>query len=192
MGTIFNSGKPQTIENILASKDERVKFQSAVLQNNKQSTLIDMKMNIPGPIKNNDQLERLFDYGMQKFINQFQVFDSQYEVVKQWNRESGNEVFILSQLSGSAVKKNAINFEDNFNIGRLFDVDVLTSSRKQSLSRSLFGYTPRKCFICDHPAKECARSRKHSVTELQSAISNLYDKIFRNEENSNRLINCHS
>ena len=45
-----------------------------------------------------------------------------------------------------------------------------------AISRRDLGQSPRKCFICDRPAKECARSRRHSVAEMQDYISELYVK----------------
>ena len=33
--------------------------------------------------------------------------------------------------------------------------------------------TPRRCFICNEDAKVCARSRKHTVPEMQEHIARI-------------------
>ena len=50
--TIFAEGKPQSIAEVLENKDERVKLQQEILQKFPEATLLDVKLNIPGPIKN--------------------------------------------------------------------------------------------------------------------------------------------
>ncbi|MDY5959933.1 MAG: citrate lyase holo-[acyl-carrier protein] synthase, partial [Lactobacillus amylovorus] len=69
-----------------------------------------------------------------------------------------------------------IYFEDHAELVVLFYADVLEKYKNAAISRRDLGPSPRKCFICDRPAKECARSRRHSVAEMQDYISELYAK----------------
>ena len=58
--------------------------------------------------------------------------------------------------------------EETHPVGRLFDLDVIDING-QKLSRPSF----RKCIICGCQAQECARTRKHSVNEMQSKIEEM-------------------
>ena len=82
-------------------------------------------------------------------------------------------------MAPSAVKLLAVEFEDHDHLGRLFDVDVLHAGNQRALSRSDFQMPVRKCLLCDRDAKDCARSRRHSVLELQTRISEIYTAEFK-------------
>ncbi|MBR6901803.1 MAG: citrate lyase holo-[Synergistaceae bacterium] len=58
--------------------------------------------------------------------------------------------------------------ENENKFGRLFDIDVIDADGNK-LSRKNF----RKCLICGKQAQECARSRTHSVKEMQEAVEKL-------------------
>lgn len=174
---LFMDGSKQTILDVLEDRDRRVAEQKALLKNNPTKTLIVIKLNIPGPIKNNAKLHQLFVTGVQQFLR----YSNEFQVVSKWNHPAGNTWFILSSLSSIEVKKMAIKFEDHDPMGRFFDVDVLTDNNDQAISRSTLGLPVRTCFICGKPAKECARSRNHSVLQLQGFIEKRYQDFL--EEN---------
>ena len=90
-----------------------------------------------------------------------------------WDVATGPEAFLILDGSAKDSKQAAIEFEDNDNLGRLFDIDVLNKQHGH-YSRVELGMQTRKCLICNENAKECARSRKHSVAELQNKISEIY------------------
>ena len=53
---IFQEGNPQDIAQVLAAKDYRVALQQKIFQKYPDTTLVDINLNIPGPIKNNQYL----------------------------------------------------------------------------------------------------------------------------------------
>ncbi|MCT0222907.1 citrate lyase holo-[acyl-carrier protein] synthase, partial [Lactiplantibacillus plantarum] len=67
MATIFTTGEPQTITAMLAARDQRVAYQQQLTATNPRATIAAIKLNIPGPIKNNAALRRLFLAGVQRF-----------------------------------------------------------------------------------------------------------------------------
>lgn len=77
-----------------------------------------------------------------------------------------------------AIKKQAAIFEDRHALGRLFDIDVLIwqsdLQQVQPISRQALGQPTRRCLLCEQPTKVCARSRRHTVAELQAAINQQY------------------
>ncbi|MDD7202562.1 MAG: citrate lyase holo-[acyl-carrier protein] synthase [Spirochaetales bacterium] len=63
------------------------------------------------------------------------------------------------------MKRVLVEFELRHPVGRWVDLDVRTSDLS-AVSRTQLGLAERRCIICDRPAKECARSRRHPVEEL--------------------------
>ncbi|MFC6255044.1 citrate lyase holo-[acyl-carrier protein] synthase [Secundilactobacillus hailunensis] len=181
MVAIFQTGQPQTITDVLDNRDARVALQQQLLKQSPTQTLIAIKLNIPGPIKNNDQLRRLFSAGMNRFYDQLKAQTRHFKTVAQWDKPTGNELFMTVELDPTAVKKLAVEFEDHDHLGRLFDVDVMHAGSSRALSRSDFQMPVRKCLLCNREAKDCARSRRHSVLELQQRISEIYNAEFNSD-----------
>lgn len=173
---IFNEGKEQNIAQVLNAKDKRVALQQKIFEKYPDQTLVDVNLNIPGPIKNNRYLEKLFNYGIKELENSWDKLGYSYKLVVSLDEDTGCENFYILDLPIKTVKKTTIDFEDQTELGRLFDADVLVKDKNAAISRRDLGKQPRKCFICNRPAKECARSRRHSVVEMQNYISKLYTK----------------
>ena len=173
---IFNEGKEQNIAQVLNAKDKRVALQQKIFEKYPDQTLVDVNLNIPGPIKNNRYLEKLFNYGIKELENSWDKLGYSYKLVVSLDEDTGCENFYILDLPIKIVKKTTIDFEDQTELGRLFDADVLVKDKNAAISRRDLGKQPRKCFICNRPAKECARSRRHSVAEMQNYISKLYTK----------------
>ncbi|MDF7682742.1 citrate lyase holo-[acyl-carrier protein] synthase [Lactobacillus sp. ESL0679] len=176
--SIFLTGTPQSIPDVLAAKDQRVALQTQLFNQNPSSTLLDIKLNIPGPIKNNHYLKQLFTTGCTNLEKDLKAQGIKYNLVTSWDNPSGCENFYLLNANAKDVKQVTITFEDENRLGRLFDADVLIKEQNAALSRSKLGLPVRRCFLCNRPAKECARSRRHSVAELQNYISNIYNEEF--------------
>lgn len=73
------------------------------------------------------------------------------------------------------LKRTLIAIEEGTVYGRLMDLDVIQVKDNQvtPISRTQLGLSPRKCYICSAIAKECSRSRKHSVEDMQKAIADI-------------------
>lgn len=173
---LFSVGKSQSIGDVLMNKDLRARLQEKLCSQFPACVVVTLKMNIPGPVKNNEELEELFDYGKKDFIERLLNVESIHILEKiEWNKDTGKELFLVLNSSVSDVKKISIEFEEYFALGRLFDADVLSKSTgAKPVSRKSFGLSARKCYLCGRPSKECARSRKHSVSELQAALNLLW------------------
>ncbi|MBE8117719.1 citrate lyase holo-[acyl-carrier protein] synthase [Limosilactobacillus fermentum] len=72
-----------------------------------------------------------------------------------------------------AVKEGTVAFEETTPYNRLFDLDVLIKEGEtaHSLSRGELNLPVRTCLICGRPAKECGRSRRHTVSGLQERVA---------------------
>ncbi|QGV04639.1 citrate lyase holo-[acyl-carrier protein] synthase [Lactobacillus acetotolerans] len=178
MKSIFNEGKKQNIAEVLASKDKRVALQQEIFAKYPDKTLVDVNLNVPGPVKNNRYLEKLFNRGVNELEGKFKKNNFHYQLIKHLDEDTGSENFYVLDDNANGVKKVTTDFEDKTKLGRLFDVDVLIKGQSNAISRKDLGYPVRKCFLCNRPAKECSRSRRHSVSELQDYISKIYGEEF--------------
>ena len=82
---IFQEGNPQDIAQVLAAKDYRVALQQKIFQKYPDTTLVDINLNIPGPIKNNQYLIELFNYGIKQLEKEWQDKNYNYRLVKALN-----------------------------------------------------------------------------------------------------------
>ncbi|PMD72078.1 citrate lyase holo-[acyl-carrier protein] synthase [Companilactobacillus nuruki] len=174
MVDVFSEGIKQDIVHVLKNRDSRVMEQQMLFRNlNKHQSLVSAKLNIPGPVKNNIYLAEMFSIGLKEFLK---GMDIDYQLIR--DVATGPEAFVIIEGNASSVKKTAIKFEDNNELGRLFDIDVLISEGDalKPLSRSNFNEPERKCLLCGKPAKVCARSRNHSVEEMQLFINKLINR----------------
>ncbi len=89
---------------------------------------------------------------------------SDFEEVRE---KTGNECILLVDAEPLTVKAITAELEDHAPIGRLFDMDVLRPDGSK-VERQELGLPGRKCLRCGESAQVCARSRKHSVAELQA------------------------
>ncbi len=175
---IFNEGTSVTLVDVLNNKEWRADQQIKLMTKYTNKVIMSVKLNIPGEVKNNQAIFRLFKAGWQKLITDYisekGIIDMLYV-----DRITGPEGFIIVDNDINTIKRQAIQFELDFVVGRLFDVDVMSGNNKhKQLSRTALGFKSRQCFICHQPAKVCARSQKHDIGAMKAAINSLANQYF--------------
>lgn len=161
-------GTEINLEQILARREARAGEQKNFLAKY-NSPLISFTMNIPGPVKTNKAIRRAFDIGEILLLDSLAKIHAQILDFHEVHEDTGDELLLaVKSDSPEALKDLAVNIEESSQVARLFDIDVI-DSHGNKLSRQTF----RKCIICDKQAQECARSRTHSVQEMQKAIEEL-------------------
>ena len=176
MKNIFISGKEQDIPAVLANKDHRAAVQRRLVADYPEMTVVAAKLNIPGPIKNNLAIKEFFVAGLYQLEQQWLQAGTAFYQKGQWlEAGTGPERFYLVKAAAPTVKKATTAFEEATASNRLFDLDVLVKEGEQvrPLSRADSSQPARRCFVCGRPAKECGRSRRHSVAKLQAAVNEL-------------------
>jgi len=121
-------------------------------------------MNIPGPHKNNDVIQASFDKAMEAFTERNQGI---LEEVARQEKETGPERYfiVLGGTNLYALKRRLAFFEQVFPIGRWLDLD-LKDNDGMPITRKDINQEQRTCLLCHRPAKECARSERHSLEDL--------------------------
>lgn len=171
--SIFDIGEAVDLLTVLDNREWRSRLQDKLKVTNYDKIVISAKLNIPGPIKNNDILQKIFMDGWQTFVAGLEC-NSQYEMLFA-ERVTGPEAFITVDGNLAAVKKTAILFEETYVLGRLFDIDVMANGQADyQLSRENLGFGPRLCLICGKPAKVCAKEQNHTLDEGYEVINQMY------------------
>ena len=158
------------IDEILLSREKRVAIQNEMIK--KYSLpIISFTMNIPGPIKTNNEIKKTFYIGKKLILEKLKENNIEILEVQELNENTGNELFLSVNSLAEKIKDITVTIEESSELGRLFDIDVIDVNFEK-LSRKSF----RKCLICEEQAQECGRSRKHSVKELQDKIEEILSK----------------
>lgn len=164
---IMLQGIEITLEDMLQCREHRFQIQQELLQNHPCS-LISFSLNIPGPVKTNPALRRLFTEGTHAITDSLTRNHLEIKEQRIFQAVTGDEMFLSVEGSAATLKALMMQIEENHPLGRLFDMDVLDANGRK-LSRPSY----RKCLLCDRQAQECARSRRHAVSKLQEKIQEL-------------------
>lgn len=165
-------GKTVSPEEMMACRENRAALQAAYRQQF-QRPVISFCMNIPGPIKTTRKIRQAFEVGCQEIEAALAATHGQIFASTLIYERTGDEWLLCVDGDASAIKRLMASIEERHPLGRLFDIDVL-DAQGDKLSRA--GY--RACFICQEQAQLCARSRKHSVAEMQDKIEAMLDAFF--------------
>lgn len=153
--------EPVTLPQLLAARDARAQRQQELLQQGKP--LLCFTMNIAGPVKTSPLIEQGFRLGLRRL--QGQLLRLKCPVLHREARflPTGPEAFFVLDAPADRIKAMSVDLEEADGFGRLLDLDVLAPNGTK-LERE----TERSCLICGAPGRSCARSRAHSVEELQA------------------------
>ena len=153
------------LEQMLMARERRVSIQNSMLADaGPGQCLVCLTMNIAGDVKRTPMTRMLFNHGMEVMESiGFRVRDRFL-----LDEVTGSEAFWLLDDEGESVKAMLEALEDAFPAARLYDFDVIVPGGRK-ISRAV----SRRCLICDAPAAECSRSRKHGLEEVKKATDEL-------------------
>ena len=173
---VFVGGDQQDIPAVLANRDWRAAQQRRLMEAFPGATVVAVKLNIPGPVKTSPVIRRFFREELACFEKQLAeagVLVLRTEIED--DRPTGPERFYVVQITAGAAKRLTVTFETATPAARLFDMDVLVKDKDviRPVSREEVGLPARRCLLCDRLAKDCGRSRRHSVAALQKRVAAL-------------------
>ena len=169
-----------TLMQMLEARETRVLEQQRLLREFGRP-IVCFTMNIPGPVKNSPLIRRGYALGKKLLRQQLSVAGIRAAYFEEIQENTGNEAILLLDADPLAVKQVTVEIEDYAPIGRLFDMDVLRPDGRK-VDRQELGREGRKCLICGGMAQACARSRTHSVPELQEKTrAILEDAVLRED-----------
>lgn len=169
-----------TLMEMLDARERRAqRQQQLLLQHNK--TLLCFTMNIAGPVKNSPLIRRGFALGRRLLEQQLMVAKTQILHFEEISENTGNEAIYVLDCDALTAKRAAVAIEDGTEAGRLFDMDVLRPDGSK-VDRQELLLDARKCLICGGMAQSCARSRTHTVAQLQEKTWELLESALTRSE----------
>lgn len=164
------------LSQMLEARDRRAQRQNALLERYRLP-VVSFTMNIAGPVKNSPTIRRGFQTGRELLMGQLALVNAPVCFSEEVDEITGCEGLYVVDAAPDTLKAITRGIEDHTPLGRLLDLDVLTPDGSK-LERP----APRRCLICGKPAKECARSRAHTVQELQAAAHDILADTFREQD----------
>ena len=165
-----------SLPEMLDARERRALRQQALLCDYRLP-LISFTMNIAGPVKDTPLIRQGFQIGLRN-LEQLLAVEGARCLHKEIIREhTGCEAILVVDRDAAALKALTESLENATPLGRLFDMDVLTPSGEK-LSRG----ESRRCLLCGAVAQGCARSRTHSVLELQEKTNRILEQAILEED----------
>lgn len=152
---------------MMRCRERRAGVQSALIERY-GCPVVSFCMNIPGPVKTSETIRRAFEQGKDELFRQLAKKDIEVLCTEEFHEATGDELLLAAEGNASVIKELATAIEETHPFGRLFDMDVIDKNGRK-LSRGSY----RKCILCDCQAQECARSRRHTLQELQQRVNEL-------------------
>ncbi len=155
------------LRQILVARERRASRQKAILEQY-SVPLISFTMNIPGPVKSSDDIRRAFRLGRRQLMDGLNQLRAPLLHREELDTDTGCEGLYAVNLPPAVLKELACRIEEDSELGRLFDIDILRPDGTK-VSRSI----PRRCLLCGKPAAECGRNRTHTVAQLQTRVQEI-------------------
>ena len=166
-----------SLNEILVARENRANHQVELLKRYK-STLICFTLNIVGPTKAFPMTDKAFKEGIRLIQEHLERNNCKIELYETFYKVTGEEAYFIVDSDSNYIKKLMMVIEEREVLGRVFDIDVIDKNGEK-LSREQLGAKSRTCFLCDHDAKVCARSRYHSVDDVLEKTQKLIHSYFR-------------
>ena len=159
-----------TLEELLESRDARAAHQRELLAKYPGCALLCLTVQLPGAEKRNALSLKIARAGVEA-VRRLGPLTEELKDLK-----TGYEGYFIFDEDPVELKKKAVGIEDSHPLGRLFDLDVIYVMPDligHLLDRSAIGLPPRKCLLCDNPARYCMRAKTHTTEELLKKIESL-------------------
>lgn len=162
-----------TLEQLLQSRDNRYARQCALVREYPDKTLVCLTVVLPGSVKRDARSLKVAEAAVETVL---EVLHPQ--VHELYDLETGYEGYFIIDGSPEDVKRSCCLIEDTHPYGRLMDLDVLEAEGDSvvPMSRERVGQEPRRCLVCDRPARECMRAHTHDYGEIVQIIDKILSK----------------
>ena len=153
-----------SLDELLEAREQRQQHREELLKQYGK-TVVCLMVNQPGAQKVTDASVLVFRAGQRQM--------QRLEAICLYKEErllpTGWEGFWVFDEVALALKRQVIGWEEQHPLGRLWDIDVYDPVLGP-LSRAELQLPPRQCLLCSAPGAECARSRRHTLFELDQEI----------------------
>ena len=123
-------------------------------------TVAFLSLNMPGADKAPRGTATLFSWA----LREIQAICPPFQPLAVSQDALGHFALVASGRDPLEVKRVAVVLEESHPAARLVDLDVYRTS--EQLGRRELGLPARPCLLCDQPAVDCMRLKRHPHTEI--------------------------
>jgi holo-ACP synthase len=152
---------------ILAARDNREAMLNAVLGTTPAS-LVFVSTALPGPRKDLTGSDDLFRWALTELERRL----GSLQALAQGRDVLGPYAIVAVGLSAAITKQACVALEDSQPPARLLDLDIYGADGTR-LGRLDIGQPARRCLLCNQPAADCIRLKRHATEELIHHAKNL-------------------
>ncbi len=183
---IWMIGHEVELPEMLAGRERRAAIQQQ-MQQQYPGTLVCFTLNIAGPVKVFPLSEEVFLQTEDRIITRLWQQGFSIRNKREETALCGWEAYLAVEGDALEIKKALLVLEEEDPAGRLYDIDVLRPDGSK-ISREELGLPPRSCLICGKETIACARSRAHTVEELQQKTAEMLIDALRGKRMSSYMI----
>ncbi|WP_245581279.1 citrate lyase holo-[acyl-carrier protein] synthase [Propionicicella superfundia] len=162
---------PVAVEQIVAARDRRKTARRRMIADH-GLPVVCLTLVSPGPVKWWSWTERVFGVAEAELRR---AFGDRGWMVREWEDQrptTGPEAQIAVNASPWEIKRVLLKLEDTHLLGRLWDMDVITTDGLV-LDRAKIGIRPRRCLVCTTDADTCTRTDAHPDDALLKAVDQI-------------------
>ncbi len=162
---------PVTVEQMEAGRDRRKVARRRMLADY-DMPVVCLTLVSPGPVKWWSWTDRVFAVAQAELRK---TFGDRGWMVRDWDEKrpaTGPEAQISVNASPWEIKRVLLKIEDTHPLGRLWDMDVITTDGTV-LDRAKIGIRPRRCLVCTKDADTCTRTDAHPDDELLKSVDRI-------------------
>lgn len=165
-----------SLEALLAAKENRAARQADWLRHYHQP-IISLTLVTPGAVKDTMRYRNTMGVALQAcdqmlWQHGWQTLDRQVLWLP-----TGAEAMWCVAHPAAEIKAQCIELEQTHPLGRLWDFDIFCPQNGQ-VGRHSLDRSTRRCLVCDEPAHNCARSRRHPLDEVVNRVEGLINGWF--------------
>lgn len=130
----------------------------------RSKVVLTLRANYPGQQKNTEITERIIGH-FDRIICRLIPFTAS----DRWMGPDGLTILYHTNIDARNMKKMMVEIEEEHPIGRFVDIDVYDRTLIP-ISRTILGYEPRRCYLCERFAHDCVRSQRHPLEDILQYI----------------------
>ena len=117
-------GEQVVLTDMLQCRERRAQIQDTFIEQY-HCPVISFCMNIPGPVKTNEQIHTAFDSGKNTLLLKLKQTEADIKNSVEIHEKTGDELLLAIDCPAEKIKNLTTEIEETHPIGRLFDMDVI-------------------------------------------------------------------
>lgn len=171
-----NPPREISLAELLQAREQRQQYREQLLERF-DKPVICLMVNQPGAQKVTDAAVLVFREG-QRQMRKLKGIGLHEE---ERRLDTGWEGFWVVDAEGLTLKQQLVEWEEKHPLGRLWDFDVW-DPLQGPLSREEIGWPARRCLLCSASGVACARSKRHTLEELDKEIQRITEEWLQRKD----------